>query len=319
MEQEKFTNIAESALKKHYDGSFVSVKFFTKETSVIYQVRDSNCRKFALKIYEENYGHADDNLIELLVLEAIEEKGTVNTVRFIKNKDGQRVTIYQDESGTKHRITLSTWLQGVDFKDNESEEYFFKLGQLLAELHTITKDITIPAGVKAKKWDEVFYFRDETAVYHDAKYDAIVNPEFKALMDTAIPLLNHKLKEIYHAETPQLLHGDLNPWNIKIHNKQLSVLDFEDAILGHPIHDIAILLFYYTKNKHFKCKFVKKYVLKGYTSINDVPYPPDDDIEWLMMARQVNFLNYILTLEGDHIAYIQEGLTKLKTFLKIHE
>ena len=38
------------------------------------------------------------------------------------------------------------------------------------------------------------------------------------------------------------------------------------------------------------------------------------DIETLMMARKVNFLNYVLTLEEDYTEFIQKGLTELSEY-----
>ncbi len=315
MPQQDLDKIAQLALNS-YKGNFPSITFFAKETSTIYKIVDTASQEFALKIYDGNSNNLTDNLLEVLILEAIQAKGSISIAELIYNKDGQPFTIYKDMAlNTTYRMALSKWLKGVDFNDNESKERFIQLGKLVAELHLITKNIVIPNNLPPKKWDEVFYFRDEKAVYHEAKYQQLVSSEFKELMDTAIPLLNQKLQEIYHVDTPQLLHGDLNPWNIKIHNNELSILDFEDAILGQPVQDLAILLYYYQDNKNFSYDFVKDCVLEGYTSICAVQNFTEHNLEVLSMARRVNFLNYVLTLEGDYQQFIKEGLSKLKAFL----
>lgn len=316
MKQKEQDRIAQTALKE-YNGKFTSIKFFAKETSTVYKLANSESKEFALKIYDEASGNIDDNLIETLLLQKIQEKGSIKVAELIKNKKGKPVTLFKDSSSNKtYRVSLSKWLKGIDFKSNESEERFYKLGQLVAELHLITKQIIVPESLKPKKWDEVFYFRDEKAIYHNPKYKNLVSSEFKELMDTAIPLFNNRLKKIYKAEKPQLLHGDLNPWNVKINDNKLSILDFEDAILGQPVQELAILLFYYKQDKIFSYEYVKKWVLEGYISVRNTPNFSDKDIEFFQMARSVNFLNYVLTLKGDYKKFIEDGLAKLKVFLK---
>ena len=36
-------------------------------------------------------------------------------------------------------------------------------------------------------------------------------------------------------EPPRLIHNDLHPWNILIHNEELIPIDFEDLQVGYPI------------------------------------------------------------------------------------
>lgn len=301
---------------KNYHGDFSSITFFAKETSTIYKVVDSASKEYALKIYDDASSNIADNEIEQLILEKIKTKGSILIAETIPNKAGETFTLLPDKATkTLHRIVLSKWIKGVDFKKQESKVNFIQLGKVLAELHTITKDFSLPKKLDTKKWNQVFYFRAEKAVYHSSKYQQLVSSEFKELMDIAIPLLNQRLQDNYVPETAQLLHGDINPWNVKVVNEQLALLDFEDATLGHPIHEIAILLFYYKDHPDFTYQQVKSWVLEGYRSIKFLNSAAENTIQLLMMARNVNFLNYVLTLEEDRQEFIKKGLAELKLFL----
>jgi len=318
VKQTNFDKIVDSVLNL-YSRDLVSQKLFSKQNSVIYKVADSNNHNYALKIYD-NFSNEDDNTIEVLMLEAIEERGIITIPKIIKNKSSNNTTLFYDEdTKTTYRIVLSKWLEGIDFKGNESEDAFIKLGKLVAELHLATQGIVLPKNIQAKKWNKVFYFRDEIPVYHNKKYSHLVSAEFIELMDKAIPLLNKKLQEIYDKEKAQLLHGDLNPWNIKIisNNNEMGILDFEDAVLAQPVHELAILLSYYKQDGNFEYQQVKDWVLKGYTSIKSLSNFNDEILEFLMMARTVNLLNYVLTLNGDHKKFIANSLKKLKEFLEL--
>ncbi|MEM7102751.1 MAG: phosphotransferase [Bacteroidota bacterium] len=315
MDQVNLAKLAVKALE-NYKQNVVSCTFFAKETSTVYKVTNDKNQDFALKIHDQEFTNLEDSIIEIQILEAIRKDGAIQTAELIQNKGGHPVTIYSDPSSEKtYRITLTKWLKGVNFKGNETEQIFFELGKTVAQLHNITKNIVLPEKVTPKAWNQVFYFRNESAVYHDPIHKNKFSDEFVEVMDTAVPILNQQLKRIYDSEKPILLHGDLNPWNIKIQNKQLAIFDFEDAIFGPPIHDLAILFYYYRQNPDFGYEHVKEHVLKGYAEFNEIKDFSDKDIETLIMARNANFLNYVLTLEGDYKDYIAKGLTKLKAYL----
>lgn len=316
MDKSKLDTIVKKGLE-NYSDIFQSINFFTKETSTIYKVVNTESETFALKIYDDNSSNVLDNQIEVLILEAIQKKGSIPTTTLVKNKDNQFLTVHHNSAtNTSYRMVLSRWLEGSDLEHKETPALFFNLGQLVAELHLITKEMTIPKDLEPKKWNQVFYFRDEKAVYHEGQYQNIVSEEFKTLMDLAIPLLNQKLQQLYDIAPPQLLHGDLNPCNIKLQDGQLALLDFEDAILGHPIHDLAILLFYYEDHDQFSYELVKNKVLEGYRSVSRLPNLEEQTIKMLSIARTVNFLNHVLTLEEDYSKFIKKSLEKLKAYLQ---
>ena len=316
VKENKLDHIAKAVLK-NYKQNFTSVKFHTKATSTLYQVIDDQSQKLALKIYDDASSNIEDNQIEIQLLEAIQKKGTLSIATLIPNKDGQSFTRYHDEkSNATYRIVLSKWLEGTDLKGHENEALFFQLGQMLAELHKITKDLILPENLKPKKWDQVFYFRDEVAVYHDPKYSDVVTEEFKNLLDKAIPLFDNRLQALYAKAPAQLLHGDVNPWNVKLHKQQLALLDFEDVTLGQPIHDLAILLFYYRDKKEFDYADVKKWVLDGYASVCELPEVTEADLLFLDMARTVNLMNWVLTLEKDYEEFFEKGVERLKKNMK---
>ncbi len=305
------------AVLQQYPQHYPTVTFFAQETSVVFKVINDKGEAFALKIYDDTSSQPEDNQIEILMISAIRRYGKIAVAEIVNNLRGQPITMYADPfMGATYRIVLSKWLPGADFKGQESEALFVSLGQSVADLHQATRQIDLPKEVQAKVWNQVFYFRDEAPVYRQPKYQSQTTEEFKDLMDEAIEYLNPRLSQIYVQGESQLLHGDLNPWNIKVNNGQFSILDFEDAIFGPPIQDLAILLYYYQEHDHFPFESVKDWILQGYSNGKTIVGWNDHAIESLMMARQVNFLNYVLTLEGDYHSYLETGLSRLKAFLR---
>ena len=318
MEQKEYDHLAKLALSR-YKGSFPSMTFYTKETSTIFKVVDSHKKEYALKIYDEEANHEADTQIEVFLLEEINRKSSLSVAQIIANQAGEKITHIKDShSGSTRRVILTRWLAGTDFKENESEQAFVELGKLTGELHLILKELSLPVDLIPKKWDQVFYFRKEEATYREESHRNKVSESFSELMDFAIPWLEKELKRMYHLEEPQLLHGDLNPWNVKSVEGKLSILDFEDAIWGPRIHELAIMLYYYRNHPRFPLEVVKNCITDGYREVNPIGELVDRDIEILMTARLVNFLNHVLLLDGDYQKFIDQGLSRLRMFLRDH-
>jgi len=304
--------IAQEALKQ-YELKCNSVEFMVEETNMFFKVTCKDGTNYALKIFQEESSSLDDNRAEIYFLNQLKY---IETSEVIKNKHGEGITIVKSKhTDIPKRVAIYTWLEGEDFEGNETEELFTKVGELAAMLHLQTMGLNIPADIKPKKWDKVFYYEGEEPVYKQGKYAEFVDEETIEVMDKIIPYLNTKLSDFYNKDLPQLLHADLNPWNIKVHEGKLRLLDFEEAMLAYPVHDIAIMLYYYRYSKSWRYEKVKKLVISGYKKIIPQVRFDDEDLETLMIARRVNFLNYVLVIDNDPGDFIKMCKERIKEFM----
>ncbi len=92
-------------------------------------------------------------------------------------------------------------------------------------------------------------------------------------------------------------------------------MDFEEAMLGLPVHDLAVHLYYYRNHREWDYENVKTALLKGYARILSLPDLTDETLELLMTARRVNFLNYVLTVLEDPRDFINRSLPRVKAYL----
>ena len=263
----------------------------------------------------KNKGSLIKPVIEGLLQKAVQAKKTIAVADLLSNKKGEPFTVIQDKSTVTYRVGLFKWLPGTDFKDQETKDLFFQLGQKVAKLHQITRDISLPSNITPKKWDQVFYFREEEILYPQSKYDPLFSKEDRDFLKDAINFLNQHLKRIHASRQSQLLHGDLNPWNIKLYQNQLAFFDFEDIIYGPPIQELAILLYYYENNEIFDYSTVKTQVLKGYNSVENSIYFKEEDLILLRIARRINLMNFALTKEGEYNEYVLNCKAKIKKFM----
>ncbi len=315
-EKDKYKRISKAAMQK-YNIEVEDIVFFTEASNTFYKIRDKSGEKYLIKIFQEESSKIEDNLAEVFFIDIIKDKTDIVVPTVISSKTEKRVIeIESEEFSTPKRAILYEWIDGKDFYGRESYEHFKELGKITARMHLATKHILIPEKLNPKKWDKVFYYREEKPVYKMKKYNNIVTKEFIEIMDFIVPVIDKKLSELYKNDTPQLIHADLNPWNILIENEELKVVDFEEAILGFPIQDFSIFLFYYKGNKKFEFLRVKESFIEGYSKII-IDFKFDEfTVEMLMIARRVNFMNYVIDINEDPKNYIKKSLPIVKRFIK---
>lgn len=295
-----------------YDMKIERLQYLCEATNIFYKLVDQAGNRYAVKLYEELSSDFQDNKIEMFLLKAIGATGEIIVPEVVTNKAGDAVTSIETKWDTiVKRIAVYKWIDGVDFDGRETPQHFHALGQVMAKLHNITEDLPLEQ-FSPKKQDCVLYFAGDDYFYKEEKYQKYVSKRYHEVMDFIMPKLDDQLAAMYQ-EKAQLIHGDFNPWNIKLYNKQLQLMDFEDATLGYPIHDIAILFYYY--RDHEATEDFQKAFYKGYSSVRELDAIDPEQLEMLMTARDVNFLNYILPVSDDPTAYIERQLNRLEGYV----
>ncbi|WP_214481753.1 phosphotransferase [Bacillus sp. SM2101] len=310
--------VAELATEK-YDVQVDELVFLSEETNILYKLKDHLGYTYVMKIFQEESSSLEDNLTEIFFMDIVNKANYVSAPRMISGKDGEKLQVIKSTyTSTPKRVALYSWLEGDDLEGNECEKRFIQLGELTARLHKTTYGIQIPSKITPKTWDKVFYYQGEEAIYKHEKYQKFLSNEFHQIMDGIIPFLNDQLSTYYknNNEDLQLIHGDLNPSNIKVNGEQMHLIDFEDSMFGLPIHDISIMLYYYKYEETQNFDEVKRFYFQGYRKVRDLPNITDYELELFMTARRVNFLNYILEVSNDPVDFIETSLPRVKEFVE---
>ena len=308
---------AAKKLVEQYDIKVKEISYITEETNMFFKVTSSDGRKYALKICQEESSKLEDNLAEVYLIETVSQNTDITVPEVVRAKNGDAVSRALCEGFDEaKRGILYNWIDGREIDGREDNNYFIELGKTAAKLHLATRNISIPEDISPKKWDKVFYYRDEVPVYKEQKYQSYLSPKYHESMDFMIPYLNEKLAAFYNNTSSQLLHADLNPYNVWTYKNEIRVIDFEEAMLGLPVHDLAIALFYYRYDKNFIYNKVKDTILEGYSSVLGISEINEKDIELLMTARRVNFLNYVLLVDDNPAEYIKINTERLMEYIK---
>ncbi|MBN2853079.1 MAG: phosphotransferase [Clostridia bacterium] len=299
----------------YYDLNIVKMRLVDDGVNTIYKLTDASLQQYALKLMTEPEYSIEDQKTELFFVNHLAMNSDITIPEVLKSKSNEQAVTLKTES---LQVIISKWLKGRTFDGMENEERFFLLGQMAAKLHQSTFDLEIPAAIKPKKWDRVFYFRDETVVYKDEKYRQYFGNDLK-LIENMIEYSDEKMKSYYHMAGLRLVHGDLNPWNVKVNKNELSLLDFGDTIYGLPLHDIAVMLYYYRFNEKFNYEEVKKLCLKGYRSVIKNAEFKEEDLAFLMNTRVLNFTNFVLAIGENPLDYIPMFIRRVKDYIKYYE
>jgi Ser/Thr protein kinase RdoA (MazF antagonist) len=128
---------------------------------------------------------------------------------------------------------------------------FAKLGELMGAMHNQASNWQIPenfsrqhlnaAGFVGEQpfWGR--FWEAQTLTTQQRHYLGELRCKVAALLKV-VPT---------HHNSYGLIHADLHPGNIIVHNDQMHVIDFDDAGFGWHIYDIAVALKNYEDQRHF--------------------------------------------------------------------
>lgn len=312
-----FKRLAIKALQR-YSINVIDISFLVEETNIFFVI-DSTDGKYVLKVFQEESSKLEDNLLEVLLLKEVSLRTNIVVPKIVESIEGDAILfVTTDEFDIQKRVAVYQFMEGVDFHERETDALFVRVGSLMAHLHNATRQIEYPQGIIPKRWDKVFYYRDEEIYYHSEPYRSFFSEEDIAFLDQFIKYLDHKLPNYYEQES-FLIHADMNPWNIKLYNDDIRLLDFEEGMEGTVLHELAIFMFYYRFDDNYNYEHMKDLVFQGYQTIAPLPEITDFDLDLLIMARYTNFINYVLILYDDPSEYITERIRRLKEFVSNYQ
>jgi Ser/Thr protein kinase RdoA (MazF antagonist) len=294
------------------------VRYLTTESTTMFRVDAVDGEKYVFRIYSEADSSLVENQTEMVWLAALARETDLPTIQPVARKDGEYISLvhYEGIPGEK-RCALYKWIPGVTLSEHVTLDNYRKLGVIMAGLHNHAEQLTLPDQLQPKRWDKTYYFPGEEIVYNTAVYAQLYTPAQIQIIDRAVATCDSYLASLYQQDAnPFLLHGDLHYWNVHIQRGQLYVLDFEDMLIGFPVHDIAISLYYLRDEPRYG--ELASAFQAGYASVRAWPHLPPEQMRSLWLARMTNFVNYAATAFGDDDAareYISARCEEIEKYL----
>ena len=300
-----------------YDLVVKQVSFLTIETNTMFRVDTEDGDKYVLRIYSDEETTLRENQAEMFWLDAIIRDTDIKVCEPVRRNDGSYITVASvDGVPGERRCVLFRWVPGRALADNLSPRAYYQLGQTLAKLHDHAQQLNLlPESIHPKQWDKVFYYPDEPIVYNTAHYHHYFPPESIALLDDVIYRANVLFKQLYaDRASKMLIHGDLHFWNVHLYRGELYVIDFEDVMLGYPLQDVAVTLSYGRDRPDYD--ELRAAFCEGYSSLRVWPGESDSEIETLIAARTVMFINYVARIDPTPQQYIEQRCERLQNYLR---
>jgi len=309
-------SLAVKALRE-YDLRVQWIKFLADDTNISFKIRSVDGANYVLRIYSDEETTLTENQAEVFWLKALKRDTDLNFTQPVPRVDGESITLASVPGvpGEK-RCILFTWVPGRVLENFLNPQNYFKLGVTMAKLHDHAETLKpLPASIQPKKWDRAFYYPNEPVVYNDPDYKHLFSDQQIEIIDQVICIADEEFARLYADQESQILiHGDLHYWNVNMYRGELYIMDFEDVMLGYPVQDVAITLYYGSQRENYP--ELREAFQQGYTSCSAWPVERLGQIETLQAARSVNFINYIARIHDSPQEYINERCVELQEFVK---
>ncbi len=285
-----------------------------RDTNTTFRVDTATGDTFALRVGvrpDDTDVHTES---ELAWLDALAGEPHIDAVVPHRNRHGDLVTLI-DHPGViaPRKCVLFGWLPGGPIDETASSDDYRLLGELTARLHDHAERWHAPGWLRPLVWDRIFYYPTEPVVLYEPLYRKLMNRRRTEIVREVERRAAAELRRLHRDGRAILLHGDLNPWNVHRYRGRLLVFDFEDMMLGTPVQDVAIAL-YYIRYRPDYAELMAAY-RSGYTTLRPWPVEYEGQLELLMAARRINFINYVLRMDFDPAEYVPKAVDRLEPVL----
>jgi Ser/Thr protein kinase RdoA (MazF antagonist) len=216
----------------------------------------------------------------------------------IANSSGEFITFaHHDASGRTLPAVLFSWLEGEEVGDEPTADQLFAAGAAMAKLHISSKGFKFRADASLPLIDSVLWGAADYLCGEGAALSQEDQQDMKIAYELIQEVINRQLAE----NEPQPIHADMHGWNLMWHDGKLAVFDFDDAMMGTPLIDLATAIYYLDTEEQ------DQMFLDGYRSITPLMSYSPRDLDILRMQRRIVLLNYLFeTSNPEHQAIIPE-------------
>ena len=245
---------------------------------------DSNQGRYLVRIHRSKTQTAVAS--ELAWLEALTHETTLPVQIPQRSLDGKMIVVGEQIGGLEpYPVTILSWLDGEILpQDRRSPHRFYRLGQLVAELHHHAQHWKPPFELDRPFYDSTTLIGSDS-VFGEA---GIAYKELPQDVQEHLQILHEQLQKIEQrlGKSPEqfgLIHSDLSFGNVLFVANQVLLIDFDDCGFGYYLYDLAVILAGPWERPGFQQR--REALLQGYREICDLPNEHLSLIPTLMAMR----------------------------------
>lgn len=299
-----YEQIASRALR-HFGIRDYSIEHFVRHSNVTAKIARPGMPGLALRI---RTGPAVSALTELTWLLAVRASTRVSTVEpYGGTLTENMVMVPHPVDGAPVECSLFFWAEGESLAAHLAPQSFQRLGAMSAELHSFAAGWEAPDGLNPLRWDRTMYYAGTRLVLADSEYSRLLSSRDADVVERVVREADEELARIAALPDPMFLHGNIEMWNLLVDTSGgLRLLDFEDVMLGQPLQDVAITLYYGMERADYPD--LAAAFREGYTATRDWPAQDEHDLKLLMAARATMLLNHAFLTESDPLPVVRRLL-----------
>jgi Ser/Thr protein kinase RdoA (MazF antagonist) len=274
-----------------------AVRLVANHLNAICRVDTRDGRTYALRVSHPTWHSETDLRSELAWLRALAAETEIGAPEPIAARDGALYgNVALDGIPEPRRCALFSWIPGPDLANHLTPARLVQLGALAADLHTHAARFQAPADFTQRQMNRV-YARGEADVLFAPESAAHFTAGSRRVFAETRARVAATLAALYaDPRGRRVIHNDLNQDNVKLARGRLRPLDFEDAILGYPVQDIAMTfadLLYYTPVGEAEYQDLCGRFEAGYRSRAAWPADGPEQVDTLIAGRQLWRANYV--------------------------
>lgn len=205
-----------------------------------------------------------------------------------------------DELGRPLYAVLYSWLPGRVAYPVASPRIAEQLGRATRALHRHALDWRPPPGAALKAFDSILFHKPLRLVERGFCGDLGVFKEVECRANNVLRRLASK------ARMP--IHSDLHLQNLKVQRGKVSVFDFDDCCVGHPLIDVAVSLFYLRRT--VSCDGMEEAYWRG-LDLAPSDLSSDEDREALTAGRGLMLCNELFDMQTADIIAVAADYAKV--------
>jgi Ser/Thr protein kinase RdoA (MazF antagonist) len=291
-EAEDLGEVARAALTQFGLPGDSPIELINHSENLTYRVEEERGPGYALRLHREHYQSRANIESEFAWVTALREAG-IRTPVAVEGVDGSVVqTVQHPAKPISRHCDLQIWEPGEPLNP-KSMETLVLLGELNARIHEQARQWKRPQGFIRQAWDE-----DGLLGAHPiwGRFEdlAALTPEAARQLGQARDRARAELIAFGKDEDRfGLIHADLLPENVLVHEGSPMVIDFDDSGFSWRLYDLATVLNYAVAADHVEA--MREGWLEGYRRVAPIPDAHLAHLPALIAARHLISLGWLET------------------------
>ncbi len=302
---QRLTRLAEQALS-HWGVRDCTPWLIKYRENAVFEVRDREGGRAALRVHRQGY-HSDDSLdSELRWMSMLQQAGmAVPTPIALQNRAAERshmAVVRGDQTPGDWQVDILSWMPGrelgevgvpLDLAKHDVAPVFEAIGECMATLHNLSTEWQGAAAMQRHAWDCDGLVGGDPLWGRFWELEAL-DAEQRKLMRSIRQVVADDLQRYGQtADNYGLIHADLVPENVMLHEGQVQLIDFDDAGFGWHMFEIATALHWLVEEPQFE--LMQASVLAGYQRLRPLSKTDLDTLSLFYLARSLTYLGWVHT------------------------